>query len=100
MLKTIVRGRATGKTTEVIVRLRENKELIALVPTNISKKLYPSELQSRIFTPSQLLNGTATGMRFTKLLIVEGFVFPSEQMVKLYYYLGENHIDVEVYGTI
>ena len=103
MIKTIVRDRGTGKTTEIIIRMRENKNLITLVQSHMVKEnLYPKDLQKRVFTIGDIMNDKSLlkGVKFEKILIDEGFIFHPVTMAKLYYYLGNNNIAIDVYGSV
>lgn len=100
MIETNVQERATGKTTEVIGRIKENENSIGLVPYDPMKKLYPKELQNRIYTINQLLDGHLRYKRFNKVIIDEGYLLSKDKLAQLYYHLGKMNIDVVVYGTI
>lgn len=100
MIKTHVRERGSGKTTEIIIRLKENENLITIIPYFSMKQLYPKELHNRVFTLRQVKENSLRGLRFDKILIDEGFLFSKDELAKLYYYLGREKFDIEVYGTI
>lgn len=103
MINTYVRGRATGKTTEIIIRLKENENLIALVGNREIKKLYPTEIHDRVFVLGgrNLSNLTELkGVKFDKVLIDEGFLMDKANLAQFYYDIGRMGIDVDVYGTI
>ena len=100
MIETIVRERNTGKTREIIGRMRENKESICLVPALATKANFPKDLQGRVFLFSDIENARLRGLTFFKVFVDEGYLFPANQLATFYYKLGKMNKDVVVYGSI
>lgn len=83
MLKTFVRHRGTGKTTEVIAKLRAEKSAIVLVHATHLKGSYPDELHQRVFTVEDYLNGwRLEGLCFNKIILDEGFILAEDVLAK------------------
>lgn len=99
MIKTHVRNRTSGKTTEIITRLRENKNTAAIVFYSPMADLYPDDVASRVFTLNQFTLLKSLG-DFEKIFIDEGF--PQEKLAEFYFHLGRLNLDadIEVYGSI
>lgn len=99
MLETNVMSRGSGKTQKVIDLMSKDRNYLLIVPLSHMKKLYPSEIQQRIFTFNDVLSGGVRGIRFEKIIIDEGFLDRKEKLAHLYYFLGKNNINTIVYGT-
>jgi hypothetical protein len=101
-IRTFVRARQTGKTTEVKRRMYADTKLYLIVPSYWMKKIYPKDLHSRIFSGSSIedLYVKTKGMHITKVILDEGFMYRKDHLAKLYYYLGYYHIEVDSIGTI
>src|SRR5690554_4616850 len=100
MLETVVMERGTGKTTKAIKLLREDKELFLLVPYKSMIRFYPVDVRQRMGTVNDFTNGNLRGIKINKILIDEGFLLEKDKLAHLYYYLGQNNIDVVAYGSL
>ncbi|MED1665681.1 hypothetical protein [Brevibacillus laterosporus] len=91
------KSRGSGKTTTIKHLLRENKNLIAIVPEIEQKRSYLPEFKGRIFAASRF-DHEMRGRRLDKVVIDEGF-FSTEEMLQLYYYLGKYEVKVLTVGS-
>lgn len=103
MIKTINQSRGSGKTTKVIELMKNDLLALCLVPNfAIKQRLFPESLQNRVISYSVLdIENIIIEMRirgFDKLYIDE-LILSKFDIAKLFYRLGENHINVIVYGT-
>ena len=102
MLEIIDQPRGSGKTTKAIKMLREDKNAVALVPSEIlARILYPSDLKDRVFSArsgTDSVLGIIYGKRASKLIIDE-LMLSKFNIADLFYTLGRNGIDVIVLGT-
>lgn len=101
MLEINVQPRGSGKTTKAIKMLREDKNAVALVPSEILARIaYPFDLKDRVFSASfsTTVLGIVYGKRASKLIIDE-LMLSKFNIADLFYTLGRNGIDVIVLGT-
>lgn len=103
MLKLNNQDRGSGKTTKVIELMKQDKEILCVVPNvAIIRLLYPKSLHSRVISSSAFdIKNIISEMRSRGLskLYVDELILSKFDIAKLFYILGENHISVTVYGT-
>ncbi|MEG0239476.1 MAG: hypothetical protein RR643_04930 [Anaerorhabdus sp.] len=112
MLTIHDKPRGSGKTTECIARMRENKRFLLAVFTRQQKEYYPKELHNRIvvgstvdeiFEDIRISNPLKAGpgeYLVETLIIDEGLMGMSRtQIAKFYYHFGGTYINVEMYCT-
>lgn len=102
MIKLNNRDRGSGKTTKVIEQMKQDTQAVCLVPYLRMIRLYPKSLQDRVISFSIFNNkDIITELRhrsFSKLYIDE-LLLSKFDIAELFYRLGENHIQVIVFGT-
>lgn len=102
-LKVYNSRRGAGKTAAIIRRMRGNNYFICLVHIKEMKKFYPKELHDRIFTFQELRSGVISEEvrrhQQTRMLIDEGLLKNKSYLAKMYYQLGSEGWDVEMYCT-
>lgn len=101
MLELNNQNRGSGKTTKVIELMKQDESALCLVPNVFFKhRNFPKELQKRILVGAnnEYLIDKLRSMRFTKLFVDE-LSYSKFYLAKLFYELGQNHIQVIVFGT-
>ncbi|WP_348922066.1 hypothetical protein [Enterococcus rotai] len=91
--------RGSGKTTEVIKRMKDDVNLVCLVHSNRVKELYPSELRHRLFTFDQFDIRTIDRLRVRKAIVDEGLIGSKVSIANMYYKLGHAGKETVVFGT-
>lgn len=103
MLEVNNQDRGSGKTTKVIELMKQDKEILCVVPNvAIIRLLYPESLHDRVISSSVFdLKNIIFEMRSRGLnkLYIDELILSKFDIAKLFYRLGENHISVTVYGT-
>lgn len=103
MLEVNNQDRGSGKTTKVIELMKQDKEILCVVPNvAIIRLLYPESLHDRVISSSVFdLKKIGFEMRSRGLnkLYIDELILSKFDIAKLFYRLGENHISVTVYGT-
>jgi len=90
--------RGSGKTTKTINLLRTEEYTYALVPNfHIREKIYPEDVREKVFTYLDL-DGIFRQHEIKKLVIDEYWMSDKFKIAELFYYLGQYHIDVIIYG--
>ncbi|GAA0347883.1 hypothetical protein GCM10008931_43970 [Oceanobacillus oncorhynchi subsp. oncorhynchi] len=99
-LKLFIGGRASGKTTRAIERLKEYPSAYLIVPYSQMKKHLYSEIkdQHRILTFDEFLS--LEGIQGKKKVILdECFHYSDVLLAELYYTLGQLDVEVIGFGT-
>lgn len=99
MLEINNQNRNSGKTTKVIEMMKKDSRLILIIPMKSKKQFYPEDIQDRIITGAELLSENFNISSLSRVVLDEGFLYNKEGLVKIYYALGYNRIDVVLYGT-
>ena len=100
MIRTNDVPRGSGKTTKIIEKMKADDSLLCIVPVHALKNLYPKELHDRIIVAGMDVLTPLRGKYINSVILDEGFVYRPDIAAQLYYFLGYNNIQVEVYGTI
>lgn len=101
------RPRGSGKTEIVKRRMYQNQSWVCIVPNEHMRKLYPEDLQSRIFTHAAYTSGhmnvrqksARAGTSIDTVIIDEGILMDPITLAQLYYSLGKDGWIVEMYCT-
>jgi len=127
MLKILVRGRGTGKTSEIITAMALHPSMITLVHSVQAIELYPEHLQKRVFTVSQFnkehkkimalrfykpiiplrLAGTSINkedvmyrtLRIDMVTVDEPFMVPPTELAQMMYILGQLNLETTLVGS-
>ncbi len=99
-LKLFTGGRASGKTTRAIERLKEYPTAYLIIPYEYMKKQLYSDIkdQSRILTFDEFLS-LKEGQGAEKVILDECFRYSDVLLAELYYTLGQLDVEVIGFGT-
>lgn len=102
MLELHNRRKGSGKTTQIIELMEEDKLALCLVPYyEIKRLLFPKELQKRVISARSFENvyDELWGRRYTKIYIDE-LLYSNFFIAELFYNFGRrSDISIIVYGT-